>query len=197
MNDEGSITLLLNSYRQGLSDDSAQQIFQRYFSMLESVARAKVAGLRYHWGDHEDVAQQVMTQFFLGVRDGRFPRLNDRHDLWQVLLVILERRVIDLRRKKRQPVCGESAIGAKAEDASQCQGMQSVPCIEPTPEMVVQLEEELRARLSQLPEGLRQVAVWRMIGHSNAEIARMLGRSERRVESKLSLIRRIWSEAGI
>jgi DNA-directed RNA polymerase specialized sigma24 family protein len=43
---------------------------------------------------------------------------------------------------------------------------------------------------------LRSVAVWKMEGYSNAEIAAKLGRSESTVERKLNLIRQIWSGEG-
>jgi DNA-binding CsgD family transcriptional regulator len=46
-------------------------------------------------------------------------------------------------------------------------------------------------------EVLRSVAVWKMEGYSNAEIAAKLGRSECTVERKLNLIRQIWSGEGV
>jgi DNA-directed RNA polymerase specialized sigma24 family protein len=197
MVDDGSITVLIHSYRRGETpEDVAQQLFQRYFSKLEYVARARIAGLRLRDRDEQDVAANVMCQFFLAVRDGRFPRLNDRHDLWQILMMILERRVVDIRRKKPEPVCGESGISPPSEEDSHCGGMGMVPGLEPTPGTIVQLEEELQRRLEQLPQGLRQVAIWRLEGHSNAEIADKLNRSIKRVEAKLQLIRQIWSETG-
>jgi DNA-directed RNA polymerase specialized sigma24 family protein len=197
MCDDGSITVLIHSYRQGMTaEDAAQQLFQRYFSKLEHVARAKIAGMRLRDRDEQDLALLVMEQFFSAVQNGRFPQLNDRHDLWQVLMVILERRVIDIRRKKPEPVCGESGISPPSEESSQCGRMGVVPSFEPTPDMIVQLEEELQGRLKQLPEGLRQVAVWKLEGHSNADIAELLKRSVKRVEAKLHLIRQIWSDAG-
>jgi DNA-directed RNA polymerase specialized sigma24 family protein len=198
MCDDGSITVLIHSYRQGeTAEDAAQQLFQRYFSKLERVARAKIAGLRLHDRDEQDVALNVMYEFFSAIRKGRFPRLDDRDDLWQVLIMILERRVIDIWRKKPEPVCGESAISSPTGDGSQCGGIGMVPSFDPTPETVILLEEVLRRRLEQLPEGLRQVAIWRQEGHSNAEIAELLQRSVKRVEAKLKLIRQIWSDAGV
>jgi DNA-directed RNA polymerase specialized sigma24 family protein len=193
MFNDGSITVLLHSLKGGFAEDAAQQIFQRYISKLESTARAKIAGLRLHDRDDQDVAQLVMEQFFFAVRNGRFPRLQDRHDLWQILLVILERRVIDLRRRPPEPLCGESCLAPPAENYSRCERMGALPSFEPTPDMIVQLEEELRHRLQQLPEGLRQTAVWKLEGHSNAEIATLLKRSVKRVEAKLKLIRELWT----
>ena len=114
----------------------------------------------------ENVAQLVIAQFFLGVREGRFPKLNDRNDLWQVLMLILERRVIDLRRRAPEPVCNELGIQATALNVSPHGGIDMVASLEPTPDTIVQLKEELARRLEQLPESLRQVAVWNSRGEA-------------------------------
>jgi len=51
--------------------------------------------------------------------------------------------------------------------------------------------------LEQLPdEALRQVALWKLEGYSNAEIAAKLACIERTVERKLARIRRIWGKVG-
>jgi DNA-directed RNA polymerase specialized sigma24 family protein len=41
---------------------------------------------------------------------------------------------------------------------------------------------------------LRQIALWRLMGYSNREIADMKGCSERTIERKLELIRAIWDQ---
>ena len=69
---------------------------------------------------------------------------------------------------------------------------------EPTPEFVVMIAEETARKLGSLPDAaLRQVAVLRMEGHSNQEIAAKLGCVARTVERKLDVIRSLWDgEAG-
>jgi DNA-binding CsgD family transcriptional regulator len=44
---------------------------------------------------------------------------------------------------------------------------------------------------------LRDVAVWKMEGYTNEEIAGQLGRSVPTVERKLASIRKIWEREGI
>jgi DNA-directed RNA polymerase specialized sigma24 family protein len=193
MSSDESITTWLGNLQacQGKEETAAQRLFERYFVQLEQVARGRLAGLRLHDRDEQDVAIVAMEQFFLGVRQGRFPRLRDRHDLWQVLLMILERRLIDEYRRKPEPVCGESALHAPGTDSQSDAGFV-VPALDPRPDMIVQMAEELAARLSQLPERLRPLAIWKLEGRTNAEIAKLIGRSEKRVEAKLKLIREIW-----
>ena len=61
---------------------------------------------------------------------------------------------------------------------------------EPSPEMVVTMTESVQKLLNHLGVGhLREIAVARMEGYSNAEIAEKLGCSERTVERRLHLIR--------
>ena len=65
---------------------------------------------------------------------------------------------------------------------------------EPTPEFAAQVAEEYQRLLDLLgDETLRQVAVWKMEGLTNDEIAERLDCSRRTVARKLETIRIIWS----
>ena len=88
------------------------------------------------------------------------------------------------RRSRRAP-------GTEAEDT----GLQQIIGTEPTPEFAAQMVEayqELLARLGNLE--LRSIAVWKMEGYSNEEVAAKLGCVPRTVERKLGLIRTLWSQ---
>ena len=63
----------------------------------------------------------------------------------------------------------------------------------PTPEFAALVAEEYRRRLEALPEeALRRVAVLKLEGYSNQEIAGRIGLGLRSVVRKLDLIRRTW-----
>ena len=65
---------------------------------------------------------------------------------------------------------------------------------EPTPDFAAQVAEEYGRLLELLgDETLRQVAVWKMEGYSNDEIADKLGCSRRTVARKLEAIRILWN----
>ncbi len=69
---------------------------------------------------------------------------------------------------------------------------------EPTPETTALLEEQFQILLASLDdETLEQIAVWRMDGMSNAEIAARKGYAVRTVERKLERIRAIWARKGL
>src|SRR5262249_36398416 len=50
--------------------------------------------------DEEDVALSALASFCRGAEQGRFPRLEDRDDLWALLVVIAARKAVDLRQRE-------------------------------------------------------------------------------------------------
>lgn len=69
-------------------------------------------------------------------------------------------------------------------------------CPDPSPEFAVELAEEYHRLLDALGDDeLRRVAVRKVEGYSNQEIADEIRRSVATVERKLRLIRQIWEAA--
>ena len=65
--------------------------------------------------------------------------------------------------------------------------------VEPTPVFAAQVAEECRRLLSILNDGeLRELAIWKMEGFTNEEIAGKIDRSIPTVERKLARIRKLW-----
>ena len=90
-------------------------------------------------------------------------------------------------------VRGESVFLDPATHSAAARGLDQVVCHEPTPEMLVALEEQNRHLLALLPDNIfRQIAVSRLQGDSNEEIASQLQLSVRSVERKLNRIREYW-----
>ena len=68
---------------------------------------------------------------------------------------------------------------------------------EPTPEFAALMADNCRELLDRLgDESLREVALGRMEGETNAEIAARLSFVEKTVEAKLRRIRDLWDEGG-
>src|SRR5436190_46081 len=66
-----------------------------------------------------------------------------------------------------------------------------------TPAFASELAEEFRRRLDSLGDDtLRAVALWKLEGYANEEIAEKLNCVVRTVERKLRVIRAIWGKAG-
>jgi DNA-directed RNA polymerase specialized sigma24 family protein len=169
---------------------AAERLWERYFQRLVALARRKLADFPRRAADEEDVALSAFDSFCRGAAQGRFPRLDDRDNLWHLLVVITARKAQRLRRHEtRQKRGGLQAGAAEPADADLLIDR------EPTPEFAAQLAEEMQRLLDVLQDKeLIAVAQWRMEGHTSAEIAARLGYVPRTVERKLNLIRRLWSE---
>jgi len=167
-------------------DDSAaqQRLWNRYFSRLTALARARLAGAPQRVADDEDVVLSVFKSFFSAAKAGRFPDLHDRTGLWPLLVQITLRKSIN--QVKRQQAKKRSANAESTEDVAQLVGD------EPTPEFAAEVAEQVEHKLGQLDAELRKIATMKLEGFTNVEIADHFGIVERSVVRKLSRIRRIW-----
>ncbi len=178
---------------------AAQPLWERYFARLVRLARARLHGLRRSVADEEDVALSAFKSFCLAVEQGRFPALADRDSLWRLLVVLTERKAIDLVRAETRAkrgggkVVSESGIDPAPGSQTEERGLDRVPGLEPSPEFVAMMAEECERRLVQLDsETLRTIALLKLEGYSNQDIADRLGCTTRTIERKLELIRALW-----
>src|SRR5919199_377063 len=95
MASEGSITHCITLLKAG-ERAAAQQLWERYFQRLVGLARTKLRGTARRAAEEEDVALSAFDSFYQRAERGQFPQLNDRDDLWQLLVVITVRKAIDL-----------------------------------------------------------------------------------------------------
>jgi hypothetical protein len=58
------------------------------------MAHRKLKGIPRQEADEEDVALSGMASFCRCAAAGRFPQLNDRHDLWKLLVEITRRKAV-------------------------------------------------------------------------------------------------------
>jgi DNA-directed RNA polymerase specialized sigma24 family protein len=191
---DGSVTVWLAQLKGG-DAVAAKPLWEAYFARLVALARARLRPTAKGAADEEDVALSAFDSFCRGAEGGRFPRLEDRDDLWQVLFVLTTRKAIGLARYESRAKRGGGRVLSLEDDAAK--GGSGQAASDPPPEMVAQVTEECGRLLGLLAAGgLRKVAVWKMEGYSNAEIAAMLGRSVPTVERKLAAIRAIWNKNG-
>ena len=130
--------------------------------------------------------------FCRGAQQGRFPQLSDRDDLWQLLVTITVQKAIDhIRHERRQKrgagaVLDEAALAGTRDSGADEPGMEQILGREPTPEFAAQVAEECERLLHCLGEGsLRLIALKKMEGYSDEEIATQLGCARRTVVRKL------------
>jgi len=187
-----SVTRLIGRLRDQ-DPHAAELIWQRYFERLLSLARSKIGRLPHRVLDEEGILVSVFDRFFRAAKEERFTRLRDRDDLWQILLVLTERKVADqFRAAIAQKRGGSSPQHKLRQDDAEIREMATD---EPGPEFVTSFNENLARALGRLSEPTtREVALLRMEGFENSEIASRLEISVRSVERKLRVIREVWAE---
>jgi RNA polymerase sigma factor (sigma-70 family) len=177
-----SVTLWLKQLKDG-DRDSVRSLLERYLHRLVGLARVRLRGRQGLDGYEEDIALSAFKSLCLGVEKGRFPDLEDRDDLWRLLAVITIRKAIDVQRRK------STDRGYPSDDLEQFFSR------DPSPEEAAEMVERVQQLLDELgADDLRQIAVWKVAGWSNDEIAVKLGCVVRSVERKLHRIRLRWRE---
>lgn len=178
---EGSVTQWIALLKEGCPD-AAQRLWQRYFERLVRLARKKLGLAPRRAADEEDVALAAFHALCEGAARRRFPELHRRDNLWALLVVFAERRALDVQRH-------EMRRSRKRREAE----FDDLAGREPTPEFAVTMAENTARLLDLLKPSLREVAVRKLEGLQNVEIAAELHCGLRTIERRLENIRHVWS----
>ena len=181
----GTVTHFFHRLRAG-DESAAQGLWQHFYPRLVALAWKALAGRPKRTADAEDAAISAFTS--LWKHADNFSVVLNRDDLWKLLATITVRKAIKQARhelaEKRGGgrVVGESAL--TRPDGS------PLPLDEAAGELPAQeFDLHLAELLDTLDPKLRSIAVFRLLGHSNRDIAATLGCTERSVERKLQIIR--------
>lgn len=185
-----SITQFFAAVRGGDSD-AARQLWERYFPRLYGLARKALGNRPLLAADADDAVNSAFATFFQRAREGGFDHDLNRHELWALLAMIAVRKARKLTRQELAAkrgggkVLDEAALSPDSDEA----GIAAVAA-QPAGEFDLHCEE----LLAQLDDEQRNIALLRLLGHKNREIAELLSCTERKVERKLKLIRLTWDE---
>ena len=183
---ERSVTRWIDQLQAG-DLAAAQPLWERYFQLLVDLARRKLLSAKAHGADEEDVALSAFDSFCRGVKRGRFPDLQDRDNLWKLLVVLTARKACRLIRDERRLKRGGAQPVGADEELAQVLGQ------EPSPEFAAECAETCQHLLDRLGDDeLRTIALNKMEGYTTKEIAGRLNRAPRSIERKLRLIRGLW-----
>lgn len=178
---------------------AAEAIWNQYFQRLAYFARQKLGKFSARAADEEDVALSAMHSFYRGAAAGRFPQLADRQDLWRILMTITARKVWTQMRRQGAGKRGAGRVRGESvfqqRDGEKALGIEQVLGREPTPELACLVAENCNRLLDSLgDETLRQIALFKLEGYTNEEIAERMDCVGRTVERKLERIRDKWSQ---
>jgi len=203
MGSHGSVTRLiidLRSDEPALREAAARLVWGRYFKELLVLARNHLSARIRCREDEEDVMQSMYKSFCSRQRRGDFDLAN-RDELWNLLVQITLRkarntanrhlqRKRDVRREDAEPAADRSGGGSPGSILDQ------IDSDGPTPAEAALLNEALEHRFQRLSDpGLRQIALWKLEGYTNPEIAQQLACTLRTVERKLERIRGYWGNS--
>jgi len=199
MGREGSVTRLIQFLRSGDAaerDLAARLIWQRYFRDLLELARNNLNKRIRRREDEEDVLQSMYKSFCLRQQRGEF-ELAGRDALWKLLVTITLRKARNAAKKQsrdKRDITREQTTADRDESESAHWALEQMDAAGPSPAEAAELNEALERRLEALadPE-LRQIALWRLEGYTNREIADRLDCTERSIERRLERIRSKWT----
>jgi DNA-directed RNA polymerase specialized sigma24 family protein len=186
-----TVTRWISALKEG-DQDAASDLWESYFRRLVGLARAQLRDAPRRIADEEDVALSAFDSFCRRAQAGRFRRLHDRDDLWQILALITVRKAIDLRAYEGRQSRGMGRVRSLADLGRE--GLEAIGGEGPTPELAAQFAEDYLRLIEQLGDPrLQSVAALKLEGYTNDEIAARLGCVTSTVERKLSRIRAMWA----
>ncbi len=196
---DGSVTRLIRLLRSEDSverDLAARLIWRRYFRDLLELARNNLNNRIRRREDEEDVLQSMYKSFCLRQQRGEFD-LAGRDALWKLLVTITLRKARNTAKKQgreMRDVAREQTVTDADESSSAGWVLEQMDAAGPSPAEAAVLNEALERRLEALADSeLRQIALWRLEGYTNREIADKLDCTERSVERRLERIRSKWT----
>jgi RNA polymerase sigma factor (sigma-70 family) len=176
-----TITRLIRAVQDD-RDSAVGPLLAVYFDRLVQLARARLQNLPGLVGHDEDLALHSFHSVYRRLRDAARPlHLAGRDDLWRLLATRTVSRAIDLIRRHRP--------GEVPGD----QDVEHLLAREPNPEEAAEMADECRRLLDLLDDPqLRQIALWKVEGYTNEEIAAKLDCVPRTIERKVARIRLLW-----
>jgi DNA-directed RNA polymerase specialized sigma24 family protein len=195
----GSVTRLiidLRSDEPAVREVAARLVWGRYFRELLVLARNHLSARIRSREDEEDVLQSMYKSFCIRQRRGDFDLAN-RDELWNLLVRITLRKAHNAATRHLQ---GKRDVRREDAEAAEPSGegppgtiLDRIDSDGPTPAEAALLNEALEHRFRSLNDpALRQIALWKLEGYTNAEIAARLDCTLRTVERKVERIRAYW-----
>lgn len=198
---DDKITQWLPGLRDG-DQEAVERIVSRYLEPVVRLVHRRLVPKARRGGDEEDVALSAMHSFIWRAQDGQFDQLRNRDDVWRLLVAIATRKaashVVREAAQKRGggSVRGESVFAAGGGfDRFVGDGAAGETDVETR-----ESADQVLAFLDTLGDPtMVDVALYKSVGLSNAEIAKHLDCATKTVERKLKRLRekaRQWAESN-
>ncbi|MDB4545003.1 ECF-type sigma factor, partial [bacterium] len=147
--------------------------------------------------DEQDAVQSMFLSLCQGLKADRYPDLQNRDNLWRLMLVMTGRKISKRHRFDRQlkrdnrRLLTDSYFVQNSQDRNSPNLYPSAA--EPTPELLAEFADTSSALIEALgTDNLKDVALLRIEGFDDCEIASRLQCSRSTVQRRLVMIRKIW-----
>jgi len=195
--DSESFEKLLDAMQKG--DDLAfDTFFKQYYDRLVQYAKKKIGTFPLRTLDEEDVALSAMNSLFNSLRENRI-EAQSSVELWQILLTITKRKLINLR--EGQHTLKRGGGNVRGDSIWVQTGERNI--FHEQQDMRQDIAPDARAELLETTELLfqqlkddrtREIARLMLEGYRINDIAEELNCVRRTVERKIGQIRKLWSE---
>lgn len=188
----GSVTHWLRELKAG-DRDAVNSICHRYYERVVQFADRKMKINPDRAVEAEDIAQITIHQLCVNLSTGRYPDLDNREQLWDLLVVFTLNRI-----RKHFRACNTLKRSAPHGSVLEFKRTQALKDLQ-SPEAPAIMADMVRCWMDRLdhedPTGeLKQVAIWSMENISGSEIARILKKRKSFVLQQIRLIRLLWEE---
>jgi DNA-directed RNA polymerase specialized sigma24 family protein len=193
-----SVTNWIHRLKKG-DQTAVQKLWDAYFPRLVQLARNQLQGLPRAASDGEDVALSAFKSCCLRAEQGKLPQLVDRDDLWHWLVRSAENKAKNVRKwegRQKRDWRSTVSIDALGLEGGTC-GFDFLELVsaEPDPAMAAEVIDQCRHLLDILPDDtLRTIALRKLEGYTNNEIAKQVRCAEVTIGRKLNRIRKIWKK---
>lgn len=188
-----SVTQWIGDAKANPTGESFAKLWHRYMKLVARTATQRLSLSLRRVVDGEDIASEVFSELSRGFEDGRFHDLADRDDLWQILVVLTERRARHWYRRSQAQKRGGGKLEFLIEqpDVSNDElPFSQIADKGPTPQDAAYLSDELQNFLHSLPnDPLRRIAIDWLTGFTQQEIADRHSIGVGAVERRLGIIR--------
>ena len=124
MSDDRSITRWFDSLQAG-NREAAQELWRHFAGRLIGLARGRLREAPRRAADEEDVVLSAFDSFCRGAEQGRFPQVQDRGDLWNLLVTITVRKASDQLQHERRQKRGGGAGIRRDRDHLHCENVEA------------------------------------------------------------------------
>ena len=190
MSQDGSVSQWIARLKNGM-DSAAKNIWERYSQPMQSLASVELGDSPRSVSDDEDVVIRAFAAFLRRTSEGAYGTMQTRDDLWRLLVAITRsyawKQSRFLGRMRRRKTVKDTRANERM--------LRQLASKFPPPDVLASVSDSLCVLIDRLedPE-LQEVAMGRLKGLTNEEIATSQDRSVRTIERRLVLIRNVWNE---